>query len=535
MDTALFAEIQRSLPKFNRRITRGFATEELKGVEDYIQRLIRCAELRFPPGLTYMRCERCTPTEEYNFATAKKTTKQYYEYSQTDVYLMKYYFEYKGVPLRPRYLYLPFVDDGGIIRIMGNRFSISPVLADIAVSAGDDNVFIPLNLDKLTFRRVLHHYVVDGKRVGVSVVHSEVYHRSKKSRVGQKRTINALSTLAHYQFAKWGLQQTFARYLNTEIMVGNPEYINHINFPIDEWVVCESTQVKPYGNKNKFYVGTDIRIAIRREHYSASASGLIAGFFYIADRFPEQMNPEYVNNERFWRELLGHVIFASEESVGKLLNKVDGHIESLDGYIDAMSQEWLKEDNVFVNDLYELFQHVIDTYSERTANAAATSSTMYGKRLMVLRYVMIDVIKAIFNMMFGLQTAAKKGLTENDINKIMDTHFKPHIIHRINHRHGEVSSVSNPSPCMSFKVTSNIVLQTNITSGASAAKTNTITSANILHSSIAEIGQFNNLPKGEPTGRKRFNPYGEIDERNITVQRERTAALLNRVQADIER
>lgn len=535
MDTVLFGNIHKGLPEFNRDFTRGLACVELKHVEDYVERIIRCAELRFPPGLRYSHCEVCSPTEAFNFATVKKTQKTYYELSQTDVYLMKYYFEFNGKPLPPRYLFLPYVTDGGMISIRGKKFSISPVLADIAISASDDNIFIPLNLDKLTFRRVPHHVIVNERATVTGVVHSEIYHISKKSRVGHKKTINALSTIPHYLFAKYGVTRTFSKYLGIDIKIGKRADITTEAYPPDKYEIFESIGVKPYGMKVREYTGPDLRIALESTKSNTTVQSLMGGLFYVLDRFPDTVEPDYLDSTTYWRTLLGHVIFASDESEGKLRNKIDVHMESLDGYIDAMSQEWLKEDGVHVNELYDLLFHVIDTFVERTSNASATASTMYGKRLMVLRYVTIDIIKAIFNMMFSLQTAAKKSLTEKDVIKIMDAHFKPHIIHRINHKHGEVSSVSNPGPCMSFKVTANLVLQTNITSGTTSSKSNTVTSANILHASIAEIGQSNNLPKGEPTGRRRGNMFMSFDENFITLQKPKFAELLNAAQASYKR
>ena len=156
---------------------------------------------------------------------------------------------------------------------------------------------------------------------------------------------------------------------------------------------------------------------------------------------------------------------------------------------------------------------------------------MYGKRLMVLRYVLIDIIKSIFKMMFALQNASKKNMTEKDVDKIFKI-LNTYQIFRINHRHGEVASISSPSACMSFKTTAGIIPQTNITTGKTT-KSSIITSANKLDASIAEVGQYNNMPKGEPTGRRRVNPYVLLDERGIAIQRKETADIINSAQNEI--
>lgn len=531
MDVNLFKHMYRDRSKHNTQITHGFAYSELTGVEDYINRLIRCAELRYPPEFRFSHAERCTPQEEVQFATMRKNTRQYIDYSQNDVYLVKFFFTFQGRLLKPRFMYLPFGTKGGLITLMGSTFQISAVLADIAISAGDSSVYVPLNLDKLTFYRLLQPFYEDGRRVLTGVIHSEVYHNAKKP--GLRKTITADSTVGHYLFAKYGVTETFRLYFNTHVVIGDATTITRDNYPKEDWIICTSLCLKPYGVKTKYYQPTDIRLAIPRLQYNARVASVVGAFFYIVDRFPDVCKVEYLDSQQHWRILLGHIIFASDESEGKLLNKIDAHMNSLDGYIDAMSQEWLAEDGVMVDNVYELFTEISNSYAQRTTDAAATSATMFGKRLMVLRYVLIDVIKDIFNMMFALQNAAKKGLTERDIDNVFKKNFRPYTIFRINHQHGEVASIASPSPCMSFKTTANMILQTNITQGTSVAKTNIVTSANVLHASIAAVGQFNNLPKTEPTGRCRANPHMQLDERGITQLPEYLTPLIERTQSII--
>ena len=110
MDTDLFEYIQKQLPKHNHDITRGLACQQLEHVEQYIENIIRCAEVGFPPSLRYVGCHRVTPLEEFNIVTAKRSTKLMYEFSHSDIYLMQYNFEFDGQPMRPRYLFLPFVN-----------------------------------------------------------------------------------------------------------------------------------------------------------------------------------------------------------------------------------------------------------------------------------------------------------------------------------------------------------------------------------------------------------------------------------------
>ena len=113
--------------------------------------------------------------------------------------------------------------------------------------------------------------------------------------------------------------------------------------------------------------------------------------------------------------------------------------------------------------------------------------------------------------------------------------MEPLLIVKINHKHSEVTSVSSPSDCMAFKITANLVLQSDIGSGNAAAKSLKLDSSKVLHSSIAEVGQFNNLPKTDPTGRKRINPMLRLGHQWAVMPNPAHAALLASVEDDIRR
>ena len=539
MNNAVLKHIHDHLPMFNPDVARGFACSQIQHAEEYIEKVLRCAESGFPPGIKYVRCERTTPIDEFNFKTSKKGQKRVYEYASSDVYLMRYIFSFNDEELDPGYMFLPWVRPGGIIRIVGSNFQISPVLADKAISVDEDSIFIPLNRDKLTFRRLTHNYVIDGERVMCNVIWSNIYHVSKKNRLlSSRRIVYANATLGHYLFCKYGLQQAFAITTGSDVFAGLPDVINEENYPPSEWHICESTKWKPATLRNRYYIGSNIRLAIRRKDYNVGAQGLIASFFYVVDHFPTRMDSlaliEYLNDPRLWRVLMGHLYFTPDEPEGRLLNRIDIHMESLDGYVDGMVKEWLQEDNVYVNNLYELFMHVIETYSTRITESGQSVASMYGKRLMVLRYVLIDIIKSIFGMMFSLQVMSKKKLTKQDVSKAINNFLKPYTIMRINYQHTEVSSASNETSCMAIKLTANVVPQTNISNGQ-GGKTTVINASRLLHSSLAEVGQAFNLPKADPTGKTRINPYVQTTPSGVIVRKPHLVELLDDVERQISR
>ena len=545
MDKQIFDLIAHNTPKFNPHIADGLAVLQMKQVEQYIDNIIRCAEGSFPEGLKYLRMQRCTPEEDHAQVTLKSGARRQFELSKTNVFLVKLYFSFNKKELFPRYVYLPYVDAAGLITIRGSVFGISPVLTDKAISVGVDNIFIPLTRDKLTFERLPHSFLLEptqediegglvgGKRETVYVVWSKIYHFSLKTRRTYRAPVYAVSTLAHYLFSKYGVTRTFAQYAGAEVKVGCEAEINKAAYPEKDWVICYSSGLKPRGVKEKIYNGSGIRLAIRREHYTKLSASLIGGFFYIADHWPERVLPEYIDEIRLWKILLGHAIFASDVSEGKLVEQLDAHLTSLDEYLDPMVKENLREEGIYCNDLYELFVHIIETLSERVRTSSTQVASMYDKRLTVLRYVMLNMVKAIFGFTFKLRSNTKKVLTEKDVMLAMTKSLKRDLIMSINNGHGEVASVSCPGDCKIFKITSNVVLQTNSTGGG-RSKSNLDDPAKRLHASIAEVGGFTNLPKSDPTGRSRLNPCVTVGLDGTIIRDPAKAELIDSVQAKIQ-
>lgn len=531
------------VPKFNAIVCNGLAVEYMKHCEAFIERIIECAESGFPAGFKYEGYKRCTPHEEYMEVTRKRNSKRTYEMAVSNVYLVKYMFSYNGEMLpRPCYMYLPYVTDGGLIKLRGSTFSIAPVIADLAISTGVDNLFIPLNKDKLTFERLNHHFYANDERHTESVVWSTIYHRSAKTpRSGGKPTVQAQPTLVHYLLCKYGFKQTFAQFAAANVQVGDDSTINETTHPKSDWVICRSTRIKPRGVKEKWYNGSNIRLAVRKDEYNPMTIKLVAGFFYVVDHFPDRVKEEFINNpeeneQNMWMILLGHVYFGNGNGFGKLIEDITAHMRSLDDYVDELVRENLRKEDVHIHDLYDLFGHIIATHSERIRAAGNSVSSMYGKRLLVERFVLSNIIRAINTFMFKLRAANRRPLNKSDIMNMMSRILKMDLIIGINSGHGEVASISSPGDNKIFKITSQVVLQTNSSGAAGGrSKSNLVSPSKHLHASIAEVGSYSNLPKSDPTGRSRLNPCILLEADGLIKRDPAKRELLDSVQQKIQR
>lgn len=560
MDGEMFDMIhQEHTPKITPDIGNGLACNAMNGVERYIDKIIKSASPGFPEGLEYgwkskggLGLERCTPLEEYRWIIDKRNNRSTYELARSDVYMVKLYFTFKGEELAASahspavqkaasaYLWLPYVRDGGIISLRGATYAISPVLARKAISMGLDSMFVALTRTKMIFERRAHHFYGNDDRQTVNVVYSVVHHeqKSNRSKPGQRSVVNGQTTMVHYLLGKYGLTEMFRRFTGAQVMVGNSETINENTHPTDQWVICRSTELKPRTLRVRTYIASDYRIAVPKPDFeNDDVKNLIGGVFYIVDHFPQQVDPEFADNEIHWRIMLSQLI-KSDDSLGhgKLMEFADAHYASLDEYIDDLSKIHLTEEGVPCDDIYELFFYAIQVLSQVEPWSQERLASMYDKDLMVLRFVLFDVTTDIFKFMYNLRKITRNEVKRKDVVDGLRKFFKPDQIFKLAHKHAEVNGVSSPGDNKIFKITSVLVQQTSTTTGGrNRNKSNLVDDGKYLHASIAEVANFGFLPKSSPDGRGRLNPFFRPGP-NFSVQPNADLKpLLDSVQAKIRR
>lgn len=546
MDMRVFAEVDKEIPNLTRELAEGFAYDQLTTLkpinirgevrpatvnEQYINELFEQASKSFPSNLRYVGYRHVTPEEEFTIITnRRREAKRYYDVSKSDVYLVNYLFTLDGEAIDPVPLYLPFTRRGGIIMIRGAKFMISPTIVDVALSVNNDGIFLMGNRFKLTFDRLQCNLMIDGERHSEYVMWSQVYN------VKDNRTIR--TTLPHYLFCKFGVQETFnwfgidARFVSEEFYQAdrqseNPEY------PESEWV--RYAPVRKNNPRIRFQQTTKVVILTPRSQQSHLSRTLGAAFYYTASYFPEKITPEDFNSPALWRRLLGRILFGTSESEGKLINQIDTHMGSIDDYVDAMVTRWLAAGGYEnINTIYELFKLVITVGNELIINGRKDVSSLYGKRYVVNRYVNRDIVNGISNFLFSVKKHVNSGkvLKPGDVKKLFNTYLPYGLALKINRDHSEVKSVSSASDCLIHKITSVTLLQTEAsTSGTGPA----FGPDKHLDMSISEAGGHSNQPSRDPSGRSSINPWVTIDAEGTILRNPKYIERMDEYQALIRR
>lgn len=525
MDNLLFNALFEDVDKMNPRICNGIVEAELDKAPRYIDDVWENVKSVFPPCLEYAGYELCSAEEEYRCLTDKRgqSTSQY-DLARSDTYLVKYKFRLNGEDLPPRYFAFPYAENC-ITFLRDTEYVINPVIADRTFSVDDHSIFLPLMMTKLTFRQFNYGMYADGIRTQCNVMYSKLYNlnRDAKERAdaNEGRKVTTEHTLAHYLFCKYGLHETFRKYFGLEILVGDASTINQQTCPPEKWHVYESLGVKPEGVRDKVYEPTRIKLAYRKSDAPAdpvahaAVKSMVASMFYVIDRYPSHIQLDSIESTTKWKVTMGAAIFNSGVSHGKLIEDIDGHLASLDMYIDRISNRDLAADNIVVNDIYDLFVHVIHEMPQmvRTSNPAS----MHGKQLKVLRYVLEPIIYAINNFVFDLCRNKKDEYSLKDIKQMMGRHLRKDVIFGITSaQHGEVSSVSCSNDNLLTKLTTRIVTQADATNKSKYREV-IGDSSKWLDSSLAFQGSYTNQPGFDPTGQSKLNTHAVLDERYVLM------------------
>lgn len=539
MDPTFVKLRERTVPKFNHAIANGIATTHIPKALTFIDKVWESISREFPEGLVYVGYERCLPTDEYRVGARKrsptkstkrvetklkKAPKTAFDVATSMVFLTKFFFRYKGEDLEPRYLYLPFVTKGGLIEIAGSRFSISPVLQDIVISPDDDNVFAQLLCIKLIFRRLDYTFQVDGRNRSVQVVWSNIYNKTPDMKKLQP-TIKMETCLAHYLFCKYGVSETFKKYLGINPVFGTEEDIDVFKYPEKDWVICETRGKQPDGNPRMDFVRSRIRIAIPRNQFNQSVENFVGAFYYLVDHFPRRMILKDIDNLWLWKVLMGHILWTGDMNEGLLHDKVRDHFKSIDQYMDLITQQKLKSIGINVSDTYDFFVHVIENCNSWILQDSDKISSMYGKELSVLSYVLYDITHAIVETNFAIHTAYRRSLsdprrplTKKTIEEIFKKKLKPGPIFKITNGRPGVSSIAIPGDNMALKLTSQLVPQTSSSKKGARRDSSSQGSSKALDVSIAETGGYLNIQKKTPTGRTRLGLWATISPSYITME-----------------
>lgn len=541
MDPQLMDFIREDTPPINMDLGRGVAFRHMSQSLNYIDSLWRAASKGMPEGFQYLGAVPCTAEEEWNFRTRRVQRKgrrkpgvrqgPEYNIAQTDTFLMKYRFMFKGEEFFIN-INIPFVRLGGLMWLNGTCHLISPVLADVLIEYHEYEIFVIFNKAKISFKKFSNSFMADGVKVERSQPYAEKLHH-KKPKV--TLTVRPKPTLFHYLLCKYGFENTFKIHGRAEVKAINIADFNQEDWPNEEWVYCRSAHIlkKPTSYQPHDWEPPKIMLLVRRRdfegEYGERIQRMVAGFFHIVDHFPQRILAEYVNSPRLWPTLLGKVLWGDSEREADQHDQILNHIESLDGYVDPIVRNKFKRLNLKVENIFDFFLILIDRFTDILQANRANINSMYGKEFSVMYYMFYDLMRQINEYHFRIWAGRNNELTKQDLENNLKKFIRPGFIHRTAKESGIFSTASSPNGNMALRMTAIMVPQDQ-SSRLHRGETRTMNPRKKLHISGIEVGGFCNMPKSNPNAHARSNPRVLTDNTGAVVRNEEFRTLLDSVQ-----
>lgn len=509
MDKFLSEYLDTAIPPINKAVVGGLASVYMKEFERYIDEVFKSVAKSFPPGIRYEGYSRATVEEELRETQRPRNGRSTYDLADSDLYMVKYQLSFEGRMLPPKYVYMPFVGEGGILRLNGTLYHLVPVVSDKVISPTKTTVFVRLLRAKLTFKRQQHIVNVNGHAQVTQIAHADIHMRPQGKLA---TTTRAFMTPVHYLLAKYGYTEAFRKYIGYVPIVGYEE-INSDIYPPDKWTIIESSQIPPHGHINRhYYKPTNIRLAIKNEYWNSNMKTFVGGLYYVIDHFSEYVTVDRFEVNQFWLIMLGHIVHSGVLKDGTIVPKMEKHFRSIDGYVDSCIAKQLKELGYTVENFYDLLALIALNITDWIVGSQDKGVNVFGKTLDILYNVGYPITSAIFNMNYILcETASRKPITEKEVIECLSRNFHPGSIFNLTKDNIAAATVSYSGDNLYPKITA-IVEEQAANNARRGTKTRLcIDETKRIDPSRAEAGSILFLSKANPDPIVRINPFINID------------------------
>ena len=415
--------------KFNRDIMDGLARPFVDRIPEYLDSVIKSAmsTLSEDIPLVYKGYRKITPKEDFLNNINSSMSKNIVDISRNYLYKIEFGFIYDGKDFN-RLIALPYVDRGGHLILSDAHYAIVPVLSEYPISPAPGEIFIRLLRDKLNVKRMDRNILVNGVKESKQIIFAKSYKLLDK--------VNDKVPIALYGLIKYGFYGFFKKYFNTKpIVVTDPMLkTDHLQ---DEYIEYTTMGVKPRNLQILNYIPHSIRIYIKKEDVNNFLEIVVSSLIYSFDMSPVfAMNITKVlgikkepntyisfNNiddeSLYWLTLLGKIVFKNKFSTDRVQADMLEHIDILNGYLDIIIKEKLKEIHINVEDFFDLLMFSIENFNKLTMNQEVYSSQLKNRYIEVRYYILFDLIVGINKAFLEFKrTASKKKLNLREIDRL---------------------------------------------------------------------------------------------------------------------
>ena len=534
MDRAFVETCRSIVPPMNERVMNGYLCYEIADQERRVEETLRKAfDGRFGGRLRCGGLEQCDPQESYIYAVKPKNPDRSFELEPSDIYLTKSQLFFDDVHLVDVHIQLLSVEKGALSRINRTLYSFRPTIADKVISPENKSLFVRVDQFRTNVMQLSHPINVNNRYIMESeVVWGQIHKSSKEKKAGIKT--KARSCLVHYLLGHYGFTEMFNRFTGSVPIIGDDTTITEEKYPSDEWMIVKTAHnTKPVSCAEPFYKPTQVRLAVRKEHWTSRMKAYVMSVFYIVDSFPSVMTIDKFEHLNSWRLTLGQILFAPSLTAPRLLGQIEEHFNSSDTYMDVESIHKLRQNGHEVKDFRDLMALLAGSFNELLA--AGGNGSLYGKYLDTLRDVLDPVIYTINDTKYELmELELKKGnmVTPNNIRDCIVRKLRSGAIFENNKNSQLVEATASCTDHPHYKMTSRLGVADRSSGGKKKTKT-VLGERHHVTTSKMMVGSLLNLSKHNPILESHINPWVITDDNGTILEDPTMKEELARVDAKL--
>lgn len=457
MDLEVINKGQERMLKINPVLGNGYSYESMKDASWHIDDCLKSAFKSLNAlGLYYDGMDYLPLYESLLALTrshATNSTKRSLEVTHTNAFpvLCKLRYICPVTGEQRRYMkttQVTYIDRGNIFINKDSKFIVSPKLGDRVISLDKGNLFISISRSRMVFYRTPYMFRMDGRVVNIDIHRAKLYYDGTARKQAQPN-LNNIPTLVNYLLAEKGLTGMFKEYYGVDVEYVLEEDFNPDEYPSDQYTVFSSNGF----TKGRNLFKSRVVMIFKNEQFNKDLMHVIGATYFILDNRLNcpVMVISRLDDPESWRRSLAYWAL-DEPNLIAAIEKIDSHIKSVKGYIDINTRQRFLKENVVINDIYDLFKHVIKNFSIIAATHDVAS--MENKVLSVVPHFLFRLTSSIFKMMFELEKQAqKKPLSIPQLEKLLSRLWKEEAALSGIVQESNVRSLDSATDVMLFKAT----------------------------------------------------------------------------------
>ena len=495
-DTAV-EKLNGCLPQFNDYTLKGYASEQVKRIPEYVSSIFKEAILLFKGELKYHGYKVLSPEKEIEFIAAdKKMIRGHYNILRSEWNLYEYTFEFDGSVFQVP-IYLPHLHDG-CLQINGTKHYIQAAIMEQMISRTADGVVIKVLRSPLQFWRgdLRNMIATNKKEYRENVIITNVFYRQEKRR---NKTPLILYLLCVNDFEQV-LRNTLGLSSDSICFVeeDDPKSETHTYFKCKEgiYLKCDNETVMNDHFARRF-VASVLDILSKAKKYTISS----------------------LYDTTFYKSILGRYLYPDKSLSDALaVSHAHSHLDSLTTYLDEHTKSELAmlSRPVFCENIFDLFIAVFVNIDDWVIRYIPND--LFNKRIGGTELFLLGVGKAIFTVFY--KSIKDKQHSVKSINSMLKK-IQPSVIKKINEVKAlqRAASLYNDNDLVSVYVKR---LRLNTTQENASAKHAKLTNEkdHQFHPSFLAVESALAISSSSPGISGDLNPFVAIDRMGFFQEKE---------------